>query len=137
MSLIEWNEKLATGIVEIDNQHRELFSRVNLLMEACTVGKGREEVTHLLEFLASYVNIHFGSEEQIQVEVGYPGYEEHRQAHRQFTQDIKRLMHQFDEGGAGLVLVIETNQMVAAWLTNHINKMDKSLAEHIRTRKGE
>lgn len=134
MPMIEWNSRLATGIDEIDDQHKELFNRVNLLMEACNVGKGREEVTRLLQFLSAYVRIHFESEEQIQMESGYPDYEEHKQAHRKFTQDIERLTHQFENEGANLVLVIETNQMVAAWLTNHISKKDRSLADYIRSR---
>lgn len=132
MAMIEWNSKLATGIDEIDDQHKELFSRVNLLMEACNVGKGREEVTRLLQFLSAYVRIHFESEEQIQIESGYPGYPEHRLAHQQFSKDIERLKHQFTTEGASLVLVIETNQMVAAWLTQHISRMDKALADYLR-----
>ncbi|TWJ26487.1 bacteriohemerythrin [Geobacter argillaceus] len=132
MPMIEWNSNLATGIDEIDDQHKELFSRVNLLMEACNVGKGREEVSRLLQFLSAYVRIHFESEEQIQVESGYPGYPEHKLAHQQFSKDIERLNHQFTAEGAGLVLVIETNQMVAAWLTQHISKMDKALAVYLR-----
>ena len=74
MPMIEWNKRLATGIDEIDDQHKELFSRINLLMEACNVGKGREEVAHLLQFLSTYIRVHFDSEEQIQIESGYPGY---------------------------------------------------------------
>lgn len=136
MPMIQWNDKLATGIDEIDDQHKELYNRIDLLMEACNVGKGREEVARLLQFLTSYVKVHFESEEQIQVECGYPEYAEHHQAHRQFVQDIERLKHQFNEEGASLVLVIETNQMVAAWLTNHINKKDKALADYIRSTAG-
>ena len=134
MPMIEWNKRLATGIDEIDDQHKELFSRINLLMEACNVGKGREEVAHLLQFLSTYIRVHFDSEEQIQIESGYPGYAEHRLAHQQFSQDIDRLRHQFTTEGASLVLVIETNQMVAAWLTQHISKMDKALADYLKGR---
>ena len=134
MAMIEWNSKLATGIDEIDDQHKELFSRVNLLMEACQVGKGREEVARLLQFLSSYVRVHFDSEEQIQIESGYPGYPEHLLAHQQFSKDIERLKQQFTAEGAGLVLVIETNQMVAAWLTQHISRMDKALADYLRNK---
>ena len=40
---IEWSNSLATGVTEIDDQHREIFNRVNRLSEACSEGKGKEE----------------------------------------------------------------------------------------------
>jgi hemerythrin len=41
---IEWTDDLAVGIVEIDNQHKELFHQINQLLEACNQGKGKETV---------------------------------------------------------------------------------------------
>ena len=39
---IEWSSNLATGVPEIDSQHREIFTRVNRLSTACSEGKGKE-----------------------------------------------------------------------------------------------
>lgn len=52
---IEWNDKLAIGNSEIDGQHKELFTKFNVLLEACKQGKGKEEVNTLLSFLGEYV----------------------------------------------------------------------------------
>ena len=52
---IEWTADLATGVDEIDNQHKELFQRINNLLEACNHGKGKEEVKKVISFLEDYV----------------------------------------------------------------------------------
>ena len=65
---IEWTEDLATGVPEIDAQHKELFSRINRLLEACNQGQGRAEVGKTLAFLEEYVLIHFSTEEKIMTE---------------------------------------------------------------------
>jgi len=36
---IEWTNDLATGVSEIDYQHKELFRRINSLLDACREGK--------------------------------------------------------------------------------------------------
>ncbi len=37
--MIEWTVDLSISIEKIDNQHKELFKRVNMLLEACKIGK--------------------------------------------------------------------------------------------------
>ena len=62
---IEWTEDLATGVNKIDNQHKELFKRINNLLEACNQGRGKNEVEKVIKFLDDYVIIHFSEEENI------------------------------------------------------------------------
>jgi hemerythrin len=62
---VAWTEELATGIEVIDDQHKELFRRIDGLLEACKAGKGREAVAGVLAFLENYVVEHFAAEEKI------------------------------------------------------------------------
>ena len=128
---IGWRDDLLTGVREIDDQHRELFGRFGALLNACNEGKGNEEVLRLFTFLDEYVVSHFSAEERIMRSCGYPDYPEHRQQHQKFVRDLGELKQQFRDGGAGLSLVISTNQMMIEWLTRHIEKMDKELAGHL------
>jgi hemerythrin len=68
----EWDKRLETGIDEIDDQHRELFNRIDKLELAMYSGKGAAELKQLVEFLLSYVDEHFGSEERVMLDAGYP-----------------------------------------------------------------
>jgi len=131
---IEWRDDLITGVDEIDQQHKELFARFNLLLDACQKGKGREEVEKVLQFLASYVKTHFRAEEEIQLTSGFPDVVTHREAHRNFIRGLDGLAQEFRDEGASLPLVIKTNQMMVAWLIDHILKMDKALAEFLHKR---
>lgn len=129
---IEWRDYLAVGVDEIDNQHKELFTRFNSLLNACDEGKGDEEVKKLLGFLDDYVATHFRAEEKIQQEYGYPDYLHHKDQHRWFTDELAKLKGQFASQGPALGVVLSTNRFLVNWLIEHISKMDKVLGQYIK-----
>jgi hemerythrin len=125
-------ENLATGSEVIDNQHKELFSRINGLLEACKQGKGKSEVERVIRFLEDYVVEHFAEEERYMTSLSYPGYGEHKAQHLEFMDNFFTLKKQFEEEGAGLHIVVKTNHIVVDWLKNHIRRMDKSLGVFVK-----
>lgn len=129
---IEWDDSLATGIEEIDSQHREIFNRFGKLYSACSAGKGRDEVLQLLDFLHEYVKSHFSAEEKLQFRHGYPEQAGHRQLHQRFMQDVERLERSFKSEGATLALVIQTNQTLTSWLIQHISKADMEFTRYLK-----
>lgn len=128
---IEWSEALATGNEEIDNQHKELFNRIDRLLTACNSGKGKEEVRDLLQFLDNYVIFHFYTEEKLQIENGYPGYRDHKEQHDNFISELQRLKNELEIEGASISLVIQTNQFIVNWLIKHISGTDKELGNFL------
>jgi len=128
---IEWSEELATGVPEIDAQHRELFNRFGMLLASCNEGKGKEEVLRLLTFLGDYVKTHFATEEALQLKHGYPEYREHKAEHKEFTAQVDRLKTQVAEEGATLSLVILTNKTLVQWLVQHISNTDMRFARFL------
>jgi len=130
---IEWNEKLATGNNDIDNQHKELFRKFDSLLEACKQRKGKEEVDKLILYLCDYVKLHFSQEEALQKEHNYPDYSDHKKEHERFMQDLNTLVQQLAVEGATLHLLLQTNQTTVNWLINHINITDRKLAEYLRS----
>lgn len=129
---IEWKTNLETGLKVIDDQHRELFRRFNKLLEACNSGKGRDEVMKVLLFLDDYIRSHFSEEEALQRKFNYPGHPAHLVLHRDFIKTVEELEKQFKDEGANISLVIQTNQMMVNWLTQHIGRMDREFAEFVR-----
>jgi hemerythrin len=128
---IQWTEDLSTGVAEIDSQHKELFLRVNGLIEACNQGKGRNEVEKVIRFLEDYVAEHFSAEENYMVKFSYPGYGIHRAQHLEFMEKFTNLKNQLESDGAGVHIVVKTNHIVVDWLKNHIRKTDKILASFL------
>ena len=41
---IAWEERLATGIDTADEQHRELFGRIDTFLDACDNNRGKTEL---------------------------------------------------------------------------------------------
>ena len=76
-----WSDDLLTGVRDIDEQHRELFSRVNTLIVACTQQKGKDEIGNYLQFLMDYVAFHFAAEEREMTTYQYPGLPELEREH--------------------------------------------------------
>jgi hemerythrin len=130
---IVWNEELATGNEEIDNQHKELFRRFNSLQSACKQGKGQDELSNLFTFLDEYVRSHFVLEELLQIVHDYPGYLKHKEEHDCFTRSLKKLEEQLNTKGTTSALLIQTNMAIANWLTRHFIWTDKDLADFLHT----
>lgn len=129
---IEWNVELAVGVEHIDEQHKELFSRFNRLLEACSNGSGKEEIGTLFLFLDEYVKVHFRDEEKLQIAHAFPEYDAHHAQHRIFSEKLDAFKNEMIQTGATLSLTIATNTLLINWLINHISKMDKKLGEFIR-----
>lgn len=130
---MRWTNELATGVAEIDNQHKEIFNRFDRLFNACSEGKGKEEVLRLLSFLQDYVKEHFSAEERLQLRSAYPEYAEHKAKHASFMAEVERLAREFAAEGATLPLVIKTNKTLSSWLLQHISKTDMAFAGYLRS----
>lgn len=130
---VEWRDSLAIGVTEIDNQHRELISRFDLLLKACENGQGLEELKKLMLFLNEYVSKHFSDEEGIQRLRRYPDYESHRKEHQSFVEKVKKLQQEMEQEGVAVHHVMETNNMLLKWLIHHISTVDVALGKFIKS----
>ena len=101
---IEWTEDLATSVVEIDNQHKEIFKKMDDLYSACRKGKGKAEIEKIIEFLKDYVTVHFETEEIYMQEYDYPAYTSHRVEHTGFIKTVVDLKRQLLTEGPNLAL---------------------------------
>jgi len=132
-----WRQDLSIGVEQIDHQHKELFARINHLLNACTEGKGREEVGGVIGFLEEYVVTHFGHEEALMADHGYPEMREHKSFHAHFIQEFNLLKERFEKEGATIYFVIQVNQVVVDWLVGHIQRVDKKLGLFLQGREQE
>lgn len=129
---IAWGEHLATGIGEIDVQHRELFRRLNGFLDACDAGKGKLELVGMLQFLDDYVVVHFRDEERLQELHGYHERARHREYHRGFVLRFMELKRRFLLEGPTPSLVQEINRAVVGWLLDHIAEKDRLFGAFVR-----
>jgi len=131
---VEWREHLAVGVTRIDDQHKELFRRFSVLIDAINQGKGPLEVLAILTFLDDYTVTHFRDEQQIMVEYRYPHLALHLEEHGQFRRDLEKLKLRITTEGFTQQNVLLTSRTLLRWLIQHICTTDKALADHLKGR---
>jgi len=128
---IEWTKDLQVGVETIDEQHRELFKRINDLAEAMWEGRGKEESVKVMDFLGDYVVTHFSTEEGYMSSQEYPEYAAHKRIHDKFVEDFNKLRKQFDSGDVTSDMVIKVLDETCDWLKGHIKGTDKKLGSFL------
>jgi len=124
---IEWTPRLAVGVESIDSQHRELFDRVNRLLAAMESQQGEVEVKRLVAFLGDYVVSHFGAEERLMQQHGYPDFPAHQRIHAEFVKELGKLRGELEKQGPSAALAIQLNRRVCDWLLDHVGRTDRAV----------
>lgn len=131
---MKWDEQLATGVTKIDEQHKDLFKRMDKIAEACKSGAAKDELMPTLMYLRRYVDSHFSDEEELQNTSEYPKREEHKRQHKLFMEKVDSLFNECEEEGATLTTILKTNTVINNLLVTHINNHDKEFAKYFRTK---
>lgn len=131
---VVWREHLAVGVERIDDQHKELFRRFSVLMDAINLGKGPLQVLEVFNFLDDYTDTHFKNEEKIMEEFRYPHLPLHREEHGQFCRDLEKLKCRITTEGFTQQNILLTSRTLLRWLIQHICTVDKALADHMKGR---
>lgn len=126
-----WREEFATGIEELDDQHKAMFDKVNELVEAARSGLPREQVGELIRALHEGALLHFECEEGHMEARRCSVCAANKLAHREFLRDFKGLREQFEQHGVTLNFVDQVQERVGAWLTTHLLAMDIALRETV------
>jgi hemerythrin-like metal-binding protein len=129
-----WDDALAIGVENIDEQHRQLFIALNSLIDAIEMGKGAEELKKALDFLVNYTATHFADEEEIQKQCGFPDFENHRLIHEAFKSGVIQMAGQLDKLGSSADTIKEVRNKVGEWLINHIKFQDSKIGAFIKSK---
>jgi len=129
MSLLQWNDKLSVGIMEIDAQHKKLLGLINAFHDAMKTGTAKQETEGVIHALKDYVALHFTTEEKLMARIAFPGLAEHRGLHQDISRKVEELAREAAEGKTPAVAVA---RYLTDWYYNHIGKVDMLYAEHFR-----
>lgn len=132
---MQWTEDLSVGVEEIDNQHKELFRRIKILVDAIKKAECKYIIDGVIKFLEEYAIIHFSEEEGYMVRHGYPEYPQHKAQHAIYLKalaDLKEQASQPRVQGSSYELSVTTNQVVVDWILAHIAKVDKKLGGFLK-----
>ena len=127
---LQWTSTLSVGVAEIDQQHQELFRRIDRLLDSM-LRNDRSEAARLLDFLAEYVIVHFADEESLMEGTGYPDLQRHTEDHRRFRATLRDISLAFAERGPTASLVLRLEQEVVGWLKDHVYFTDVALGRFV------
>lgn len=134
----KWTPDLSVGVDLIDNQHQELFKRINALRAAMSQGKGKLEIGKTLTFLEDYVVEHFTTEERHMRVHDYAAYPAHKAEHAAFVKEFLEFKKRFEalesQGAITSFATIEIQRRLVDWLLNHIGKVDKALGTFLSSK---
>lgn len=140
---IKWDESFASGIKEIDDQHKDIIKCVNELYFACEENKIKENILSYIEQLDDYVTVHFEAEENYAQKYGFEKTDELLLAHKFFKDVYKGIKDHYtiypftndlDKAQYKRInmFAIQLNQVLIEWLNVHIITIDKDLFDFIR-----
>jgi len=130
---ILWTPKLAVGVAQIDDEHQELFDRVNKLLDAMARAKAKEEILPVVGFLSDYVSVHFGGEQRLMQLHRYPDAAEHLAQHAFFVSEFKGLVAEVQKSGPTALVGIKLNKLLCDWLRDHVSSTDKKFGAFLQT----
>lgn len=124
--LAAWDDRLLTGVADIDRHHRGMFDELNTFFTRMMQGEGDAAARRMGELLGGRAERHFADEEQEMRARGYPKLAQHRAQHQAFLQRFAGLRQGLDSGApqAGEALF----SFAADWLKDHILAEDKAFA---------
>jgi len=131
--MFKWRDSFSVNIKSIDSQHKELFRVGNLLFEVVDSNDDvdrYDEIITALDNLRDYAVYHFGYEERLMKENGYPDFDNHKNQHDFFIKKISSIDEEdVDEKQQkiGMDLII----FIANWIENHILKTDMAYKDFL------
>jgi len=131
---ITFTPDLETGMPNIDEQHKELFKRINDVVKCGAASAEKAETEKTLVFLGDYIVEHFTDEEILQRDSGYPKYDWHRGQHEGYIAEFRKLQREYEKNGPSLDFAMHLNKSVIEWIIRHIRSADKELGAYVNSK---
>lgn len=130
LELFPWSNRFATGITEIDDQHKQLVHLLNKLVGHMTSGEGNLALSAVFAELKRYANFHFRSEEKVwkTVFTGDAWEVEHEKSHQRFIEDVND-MEARNSSLSTHEMMKTIARFLAHWLALHILEHDHKMAK--------
>ncbi|MGE5758095.1 MAG: bacteriohemerythrin [Sideroxydans sp.] len=123
---MKFDDHLAGGVEEIDEQHRNLVYLVNRLNDALMHDEPAAAIMSKFDDLLVATTHHFDTESRYMTNYRYPEQRVHELEHAQLVGEALNLKAQFTQGRELLAM-----QSIKDWLLNHIAYSDKKLAAYL------
>ncbi len=130
--MIAWSDDILIGLDVIDQQHREIFSRVQKIIIINSQESAYKSASENLVFLMTYVKEHLSAEEKLMEESTYPRLAEHKELHARLLIAADRIYENIKTDGITPLNVLDIESLLMGWFKTHILTHDKDFAEYLK-----
>lgn len=123
---------LLTNIDLIDRQHIILFERINEVIAMGDRAVEKRETEATLHLLLAYAEKHFSDEEELMERSDYKYVNWHKEMHRWYYAEIKKMIHEYDQTGPSEVYRQLLEKSIINWIVKHIMNVDMSFAKSVK-----
>ncbi len=137
IDIFPWDERFATGIEIVDDQHRRLVAVLNELATAVAFERGREALESVFDALVAYAGYHFETEEAVWADALGDDAETqgHRRTHAGFVEQVLALRRQTASAAAHHATTEDVLEFLVRWLAGHILESDRYMAQVVLARR--
>ena len=122
--MITLSKDMEVGVRKIDEQHKELINRINVVTAMGLKSASKEETQKTIDLLDEYIVKHFSDEEVLQRQCNYPKSAWHGEQHRYFISEVRKLKREFIENGPSPKFTLDLSNSLITWVVRHIKTMD-------------
>jgi hemerythrin-like metal-binding protein len=123
-----WKKRYEIGVEDIDEQHKNLFNLLRNLQASLSRGSEDQVLGNTLKALVKYTQVHFRDEEALMERIEFPDYENHKQLHKRFIADIRKILIDLKNGRP--ITAIHLINFIKKWLVTHILAEDAKIGHH-------
>lgn len=129
-----WSVDLSISVVWIDDQHRKLFDKINVLIDSLESEKEGLDVDTAFELLEENIHRHFNTESKYMIQYKYPQQKQHLIQHIAYEIEFNELKKKYKNEGVSAELTEQVKLSIAGWWKNHIIHYDKVFGEYLKSR---
>lgn len=117
-----WQDSYALGNEKVDSQHKDFFVIAEKLLDSHNKEQMLENIFHLYQ----HVKEHFGEEETLMKETGFPNYKSHVKEHNLMLESLLAMDKKIQNDDSSAE---EVRKFIDKW-TKHILKSDMAFNSH-------
>ncbi len=130
MKMITWTDSLSVGIIEIDEQHKKLFTLLNKASEMVQNNKPKEHLISSIKDIISFTQIHFSTEEKMFKVCKYTHAKKHMEEHQKMISKATSFLSEYSNNK---ILITETTMsFFMDWIINHITSCDLTYSKPLK-----
>ena len=127
---IQFDDKIRTGITQVDEQHAQLIEIYNELDDAFRQGKAHRQMSEILARLYQYTKEHFRDEERLLERHGFGDLAHHRHEHERLAKKLRKFVVRYRRSDERISA--EVVEVVRAWIHDHIMECDHEYVDHVK-----